>query len=322
MSETYCGKSCDSCEYKISEQCPGCQDGPGNKEFGACELARCCRKKGHDKCSSCRFDRDCYLLRDKEFMPEEMARKTKIELDRQKKMANATPLLAYWINILLWLNIPSLIGVLLNQESVAASMPAVAALGMLISYVTQCVYAIALLKLGAVDKKYKFAGGYLTGSLFVSIVSIALSLFLPVNNEGAQVVIALVSLAATAISFVSVYYEIFAHAYALRGVNNLLGQNWMKLWKYTLIMIGLMFGGSILAVVVAGIATMMILAGSVLSVVVAVLKIKYIYETASVFKAQANRLNNETENIVSEETSEEVSEKSDSDNKDNEDINE
>ena len=46
MNETYCGKSCDICDYKISGKCPGCNEGPGHREFGACDLAMCCRDKG------------------------------------------------------------------------------------------------------------------------------------------------------------------------------------------------------------------------------------------------------------------------------------
>ena len=64
MSETYCGKNCDDCSYKISEQCPGCMEGPGHQTYGACDLARCCRDKGHEKCDTCRFNYDCYLLKD------------------------------------------------------------------------------------------------------------------------------------------------------------------------------------------------------------------------------------------------------------------
>ena len=127
MSETYCGKSCNECEYKISEQCPGCFEGPGNKEYGACELAKCCRNKGHEKCNMCRFDKECYLLRDKDFMPAEMAKKARVEIDKRNKMIEVAPVLAFWINILLWLYLPSFIGGLFSDGLV--SSPTLTAFG-------------------------------------------------------------------------------------------------------------------------------------------------------------------------------------------------
>ena len=277
MNETYCGKSCDACDYKISGKCPGCNEGPGHREFGACDLAKCCRDKGYKVCESCRFHYDCYLVRDKEFMPEEMAKKTKNELDRRDKMSKIAPVLAIWINILLWINLPSFIGGLLNNQEVAKVSPPLSLLGVLLILGSQLAYGLILMKIALADKRYKLAGIFLLISLAVTI----LVLFIPAN---AAVLIQAVNLVATVISVVSIYYEIMAHAEVLRGIDNLLGRKWLALWKWTLISLALSLASGFVMLAVANLAALMVLATAIISLVVTVLKIKYLYDTAKVFK--------------------------------------
>lgn len=286
MSETYCGKSCDACEYKISEQCPGCAEGPGHNEYGACELAKCCRKKGHEKCSMCRFDKDCYLLKDKDYMPEEMAKKTKAELDKRKRMIETAPLLSYWINILCILNIVSCIANIFVSDSITMTMPGLAALAKIVVLVVQVVCIIAFYKLSVCDVRYKKASVCLGLSLVISLISMALTVFLPWNNESVQLIVAAVSLLATVISYFGLYFEIMAHAFVLRGIDNLLGSKWLELWKMILIMLGLMIAATFLSPFIAGLATMLLLASGILGFSVSILKIVNLNKTAKVFAEQ------------------------------------
>lgn len=69
MAETYCGKSCLECGQKDVLNCPGCKAGPGKQYGGDCELAKCCRSKGHQECSTCGFNGNCGTLRSKDRMP-------------------------------------------------------------------------------------------------------------------------------------------------------------------------------------------------------------------------------------------------------------
>ena len=61
MSNTYCGKNCNECTLKEELNCPGCLAGPGAMG-GGCELAACCRTKGHENCSTCGFRVNCEKL--------------------------------------------------------------------------------------------------------------------------------------------------------------------------------------------------------------------------------------------------------------------
>lgn len=53
MAETFCGKDCDLCQEKLSEECRGCKEGPGRRFGGNCPIADCCREKYHANCDTC-----------------------------------------------------------------------------------------------------------------------------------------------------------------------------------------------------------------------------------------------------------------------------
>ena len=80
------------------------------------------------------------------------------------------------------------------------------------------------------------------------------------------------------------YYEIYGHAGVLRGIDNVLSVKWIKLWNWTLIMIISLFGGTFVSAIIPSIGTLLVLASSIIAVVVAVLKIKYTYDTVKIFK--------------------------------------
>ena len=50
---TYCGKNCESCTWRETQGCSGCETGPGSVYGGDCGIARCCREKGHASCQTC-----------------------------------------------------------------------------------------------------------------------------------------------------------------------------------------------------------------------------------------------------------------------------
>lgn len=273
MSETYCGKSCDTCDYMSSGKCPGCGEGPGHTEYGACDLAKCCRNKGHEKCESCKFNYDCYLLKDKEFMPEEMAKKTKNELFRRDRMEKIIPLLGYWIGILFWIKVANLVGLVFNN------MPGLAFIGLAIILGCQVAYGVILLKISSAESRYKLAGIL----LLVSVVTTISVLFIP----GVTPILAqLINLISTIISTVSIYYEISAHSEVLKDHNNMISREWMIVWQGTIASLALSICAGFLASAVYGIAVIMQLAASIISMGVAVLFFVYLYKTAQVFKTK------------------------------------
>lgn len=63
MIDTYCGLSCEGCEYKEKTNCGGCIATKGNPFHGECPVAVCAIEKGFAHCGECP-DMPCKLLND------------------------------------------------------------------------------------------------------------------------------------------------------------------------------------------------------------------------------------------------------------------
>lgn len=80
MTETFCGKDCDLCQEKLSEECRGCKEGPGRRFGGNCPIADCCREKYHANCDTCQEAVSCTKRQQKDQMQQ-----IRIAGRRQKK---------------------------------------------------------------------------------------------------------------------------------------------------------------------------------------------------------------------------------------------
>ena len=51
--DTYCGLSCEMCEFKEKCNCGACISTKGNPFHGACPVAACCIEKNLPHCGAC-----------------------------------------------------------------------------------------------------------------------------------------------------------------------------------------------------------------------------------------------------------------------------
>lgn len=84
MIDTFCGKNCETCAYRENLNCPGCQSGPDRSISAQCELAQCCRTKGHEVCETCGFHDTCRTLRGKDHIPEYRIKKCRMSKIRKQ----------------------------------------------------------------------------------------------------------------------------------------------------------------------------------------------------------------------------------------------
>ena len=133
MADTYCGKICSECTRKEILNCPGCKEGPGRQYDGDCELAKCCRDKGHEVCDTCGFKGNCGTLRSKDQQPDYRKRKIEAELRQKQEVAKRAPFLGKWLWVLFWLVIPTTIAGLMENDLVAESAPSVFFAGQILS---------------------------------------------------------------------------------------------------------------------------------------------------------------------------------------------
>lgn len=280
MTESYCGKSCDSCTWRADLRCEGCQTGPGRPVSGDCAIAACCRGKGHETCATCGFLTGCPTRMGRENTPALRQSQRDREAERKKQLDENAPVLGKWLWVLFWLFIPSELGALMTNDSVIQVFPALELPGYLITVAVGLAYALVLWRLTAVGRRYRIAAVCALATMGSGLLTLA-----GFSQESAAWW--LLSLPLMAVELVGVYQEFNAHAEALDGVDDELAEKWRTLWKWNIGLLGALFCCLFLVLVSGLLGALVLIAVSIAIVVVAVLKLVYLYRTAQVFRRYA-----------------------------------
>lgn len=279
MDETYCGKSCASCAQKEALSCPGCRVGPGRQLGGECELAQCVRSKGHETCETCGFRDRCGTLAGRERIPDYRIKKIEAEQYRKAAIARRAPVLGKWLWIMFWLIVPSTIGDLMSNETIAELAPALYIPGQIISGACSLAWGLILLKLSAQEEGYHTAG-------VCSLIAAAANLLTAAISGGQEAAgwTLIITIPAAIFGLVGEYHEFMSHSAVLTGVDNELAEKWEKLWKwYIWLMVGML--GSILVTLVAPVLGLLVILAAVIGlIVVEIVQLVYLYRTAKVFR--------------------------------------
>lgn len=152
MAETFCGKNCDLCQEKLSEECRGCKEGPGRRFGGNCPIADCCREKYHANCDTCQEAMSCTKRQQKDQMQQiriaEAAAKEEKEVQKREK----AKVLGKWLWLLFWLLIPNIIAGIMSNESLKPISPTMYYIGTVLGIVVEIIYCIVLFMLRHVEK--------------------------------------------------------------------------------------------------------------------------------------------------------------------------
>ena len=272
---TYCGKDCDVCLQREKLNCCGCTDGPGSKFEGDCVIAKCAQEKGHETCETCSFKENCSLLRSCVCMADERLKKVEAEVKRKATIAERAPVLGKWLWILFWLIIPSSVGSIMAHKYNLEILPALFWPGQVITIVTSLAYGGILLKLNAVDGRYKSAGIYALAATVVSTIATMM------NGSNWALTF---SLPGAIIMQISEYHQYMAHSAALSGVDDVLSGKWKVLWKWRIwILVGMVCSGVILLLVPI-LGLLALLAALIGVLVVEIRKLLYLFRTAKAFR--------------------------------------
>ncbi len=180
MTETYCGKSCGAYRQEELLNCPGCKEGPGRQLSGACELARCARGRHHESCDTCKHNSSCGTW-ERRF---QMADQWKKKLQQKEELAQWTPTMVKWFQILFWLIVPGTIAGLVADETLARLLPGLYIPGQILGVLTTAVYGLVLLKLSTEEDQYRIPGICNLVSCGVSVLLI-LCAGIPDSSAGA-----------------------------------------------------------------------------------------------------------------------------------------
>ena len=280
MKEAFCGKNCAECAWREELQCAGCQSSSDKK---CCEIASCCREKGHGACHTCTFQLNCQLLQTREEIPQRCRQAREEQAVRRQWHAQNAPVLGKWIWLMFWLIVPSIIGGVMKVNFVVETVPMLKIPGEILKILCSVFYALFLWKLQDVDSRYKKAAKW----LFVSIPIAAVATFVRTGNGGdlkKDVLLLLVLLPSVALEYYAGYLEFHSHGDALAGLDDELSEKWPKLWKWEIGLFLGLFGCILLLLIGPLLALLAFLADAIGLVVVAILRLVYLYRTAKLFR--------------------------------------
>lgn len=275
--DTYCGKSCEFCSEKESGSCPGCRVGPGRSLYSGCEIAGCCRSKGHESCETCTMKFGCGKRGRREGMPKERRRKAAEEEARRAEIARKAPFLGRWLWVLFWLIIPSSLAALLINNTMVTLIPALKVPGRLLSVLVSLAYGLILLRLSSEEKCYRTAGGC---TLVVAAIDL-LGIFIPDRKVGLVLLLALVTIL---VGLAGEYHEYIGHSEVLLEMDSNFAQQWKDLWKWYIIAVLSTAGGFILIFIFRLLGLLVVLAAAIALVVVSIKKLVYLYRMAKLFR--------------------------------------
>ena len=271
MNEMYCGKNCEFCLEREQTGCGGCRS-----QRQLCTIAQCCTEKGHESCGTCGFRDNCRKLLAKDSMPSYVRRQLDFqqlardrEAAREAEAARRAPVMAKWLWLMLWMNVPSLILSLLGEIEGMATLSEIG------GAVCSLIVCWMLLQLKAVNVDYGKAA-------VLTAIGVVLNLAVSfITSSGWQL---LVLLPAGVVSLIGSYTEYQTHGDVVGAVDAALGERWRKLWKWQLISIGCMLGGVVFMLIIPVLGALVVLAGSLAAAVVSIMTIVNLYRSAQVFR--------------------------------------
>lgn len=279
MEGTYCGKLCEECQHKEMLQCPGCKEGPGKAWNCECELAKCCRDKGHQNCTTCSYSTSCGKLRGRNSEPEQRLRKREDEIEKKKMIEGKAVFLGKWLWILFWLIIPSTVAGIMTNENLVAVLPGLNLPGQILQVAALLLYGGVLIKIACEDERYKTAG-------VCCLISAGVSVLVTILSYGKETPgwTLLFTIPAMIVSLVGEYNEYSAHAEVAGDVSPELFDKWTNLWKWFIGMTLGLLGSIVLMLIIPILGLIVALVTAIGTVVVSILKLVYLYRTAKTFR--------------------------------------
>ena len=198
-------------------------------------------------------------------------------LDREDAAA-----LAGRLKVLFWLVVPGTIAGFLSDEALSAHWPDLALLGEILGILCSVVYGLLLLSLARVNGGYRAAG---VCTLFVAVAGIIIQSLGGGDPRNVERGIALIlTLLAGVAALVGEYTECTSHAEALEPVDLELSGKWRRLWKWYIGTYLALFAGIFVALIFAWLGLLVVLASIIGMMVVAILKLVYLWRTARTFR--------------------------------------
>ena len=194
-----------------------------------------------------------------------------------------TASLVWRLDALLWLVVPGTIAGFLSDEALSTHWPDLALLGEILGILCSVVYGLLLLSLAKVNGGYRAAGACTLFVVAAGVIVQVLGGSGDPHNVERSIALILTFLSGVA-ALVGEYTECTSHAEVLEPVDIALSQRWRRLWKWYVGLFLGTFAGILVALFSQWLGLLVMTASTVGSLVVAILKLVYLWRTARTFR--------------------------------------
>ncbi len=188
----------------------------------------------------------------------------------------------FW-NLFLLVILSNVLGLFFN-EAVTGSSILLSVVGSVISLLGQFGYAVLLTVMARYATDYAKAGKFYLYSAIVVFVCELAGL-----SASLATLATVVSLAGSVLSLYGQYHELMNHKAVLLEVNEKLADRWSGLWTWTLRCLIVMMISVPVMILAVGVGGMLGLVGSMGMLVISVIKIVTLYQSAACFKKMLNQ---------------------------------
>ena len=279
MTKTFCGKDCSVCIEKGSLSCTGCTDEQKQIQNKDCEIANCCLKKGHGECNTCGFREECTILAKGETMPAERIAQRERDEKRKAEALRKAPVMAKWLKILFGFSCVTIILKLIVEYGFANELAT-----NIFEYAVMGIYSLILLQMAKEEDLYSKACYYGLAAAAIGLITV-----LVFKNMLENPLVVVITLVGAILGFVGEFCEFMGHASVLKEASEEMSEKWKTLWKWYIGMIAAAVGCIIFILIDTILGTMFTLAVTVALLVVSIMKLVYLYETAEIFQRISDR---------------------------------
>ncbi len=201
-----------------------------------------------------------------------------IEIDKNEVSRRADDL-GKWIWILFWLFVPSTIAGIFTIDSIAEIAPPLYLFGEIINIICVIVYGVVLLKMSTENEHYRTAG---ICCIISGVVDTIVSIVSGGNEDSVGALI--ISIPLIIVGLVGEYNEYVGHEEEVRNINEEMADRWERLWKWYIGMIIATFCAPFIVAFLPFIGLIVLLVAALGAIIVSIMKLVYLYETAKLFR--------------------------------------
>lgn len=269
MSASYCMKNCDECTSK----CGGCRT---SAYVERCEIAKCCRERGHRSCEDCLTRPGCRKCMGSSRMPESMILKERREREILQGNFKRAGILAHWVKVIFWCWIAQIVTGLLDLDFITQALPVVGFISFAVTTVLMTAVGFSYLEMKEIDDRFGYVG---YAQLAVAVYSV-LDRFLPEGN----ILMNLLMFAAAVVNVISLNWMCTAYSDTLEGISPDFSEKWLSLWTWYLYTLCGILGGIVLLIIpfLSMIGVIVIIGALIMLIVVSIRQGICLYQTANV----------------------------------------